>query len=89
MWFQNRLVCSFIALCLQFATAIGAITAGQNPDVWRDWKNGEDAIAWAKSQLPNMTDEQLRGILEATQPDPQSGKKAFAFYQRIEAMNEF
>lgn len=69
--------------------ASGLISAGQNPDVWRDWKNEEDAIAWAKTQLPNMTDEQLRGILEVTQPDPQSGKKAFAFYQRVEAMNEF
>lgn len=24
MWFQNRLVCSFISRCLQFATAKGA-----------------------------------------------------------------
>lgn len=69
--------------------AIGAISAGKNPDVWRNWKNVAHAIAWAKTQLPEKSEEQLQEILNSTQPDPQTGKKAFAFYKRVQAMNEF
>jgi Ca2+-binding RTX toxin-like protein len=32
MWFQNRLVCSFIALCLQFATGNDILTGGKGSD---------------------------------------------------------
>ncbi|QIR41706.1 hypothetical protein HCG51_33900 (plasmid) [Tolypothrix sp. PCC 7910] len=69
--------------------ASGLISAGKNPEVWTDWKSPEDAIAWAKSQLPEKSDEELRQILNSTQSDPQTGKKAYAFYQRVQAMNEF
>ncbi|GAC1448615.1 MAG: hypothetical protein NVSMB70_17980 [Chamaesiphon sp.] len=55
---------------------------------WRDWKGAEDAISWAKTQLPEMELETLRELFARTEPD-ESGKKAIAWAKKIQNFNNF
>ncbi len=55
-------------------------------EVWRNWKTPADAIAWAATQLPGMTAEQLHS--EFDQLSPSNGKKAPAWVQRVIELKE-
>ncbi|TBR56459.1 hypothetical protein B4U84_29710 [Westiellopsis prolifica IICB1] len=57
-----------------------------NEEVWRNWKTPEDAIAWAVTQLPDITPEQLRQ--EFNNLSPSNGKKAPAWVQRVIELKE-
>ena len=52
---------------------------------WRTWKNKQDAIAWAATKLPEQSHTQLNQLFDST-PANANGKKAYAFYQRVEEM---
>jgi len=56
--------------------------ASSTTEVWRSWRNEEDAIAWAMAELPNFPREELVEVLAQVLPD-QSGKKAPAFMAQI------
>lgn len=56
------------------------ITPGS--EVWKQWKNQADAIAWAKSQT-SLSEDDLLSLLQNIPADAHTGKKAPAFYQRI------
>ncbi|WP_414623876.1 hypothetical protein [Calothrix sp. CCY 0018] len=52
-----------------------------NNYVWRTWKNPTDAIAWAKLQLPHLTEDQL--LIEFNNLKPVNGKKAPVWFERV------
>lgn len=54
--------------------------------VWRTWRTPEDAIAWAATQLPEMTSVQLRQ--EFDNLEPINGKKAPAWVERVTQLKE-
>jgi hypothetical protein len=56
-------------------------------EVWLNWKSENDAIAWAKSQLQHMNDEQLQR--EFNSLNPANGKKAPAWVERVNALKDF
>ncbi|WP_392530179.1 ATP-binding protein [Nostoc sp. C117] len=53
---------------------------------WILWKSEEDAIAWAVTQLPDITPEQLRQ--EFNNLSPSNGKKAPAWVERVMQLKE-
>ncbi len=55
-------------------------------EVWRNWKTPADALAWAATQLPGMTSEQLQQ--EFNQLSPSNGKKAPAWVERVMQLKE-
>jgi hypothetical protein len=58
-----------------------------NNEIWRNWKTPKDAIAWAKSQLPYMTDEQLQHEFDSL--NPANGKKAPGWVERVNTLKDF
>ncbi|NJO62404.1 MAG: hypothetical protein HC836_30515 [Richelia sp. RM2_1_2] len=52
-----------------------------NTEVWKTWKNPTDAIAWAKLQLPHLTEDQL--LIEFNNLKPVNGKKAPVWFERV------
>lgn len=52
---------------------------------WRTWKNKQDSLVWAATKLPTQTSVQLNQLFDNT-PANANGKKAYAFYQRVEEM---
>ncbi|MEA5595688.1 hypothetical protein [Rivularia sp. UHCC 0363] len=57
-----------------------------NSEIWRTWKNPEDAIAWAKNELPGSNEQWL--ISEMRQLAPINGKKAPAWVKKINEIKE-
>ncbi len=57
-----------------------------NSEAWRNWKTPADALAWAATQLPGMTAEQLQQ--EFNQLSPSNGKKAPAWVERVMQLKE-
>jgi DNA polymerase-3 subunit gamma/tau len=55
-------------------------------ELWLLWKSEEDAIAWAATQLPEMSAEQLRQ--EFDKLSPSNGKKAPAWVAQITELKE-
>ena len=58
-------------------------------EAWRDWKSEADAIAWAKTHLSRLNDQTLKTMFAQTPPDPDTGKKAVAWMNRVLAASEF
>ncbi|NJN13185.1 MAG: hypothetical protein HC815_36805 [Richelia sp. RM1_1_1] len=52
-----------------------------NTEIWKNWKNPTDAIAWAKSELPHLTENQL--LIEFNNLKPVNGKKAPVWFERV------
>lgn len=55
------------------------------PEIWRDWKTPKDAIAWAKSLLPHMSEQELQREFDSL-PD---GKKAAAWVRKVQLLKTF
>lgn len=55
-------------------------------EVWLQWKSEEDAIAWASTQLPEMSTEQLRQEFEKLPPS--NGKKAPTWVERVAQLKD-
>ncbi|MBW4499657.1 MAG: ATP-binding protein [Scytonema hyalinum WJT4-NPBG1] len=55
-------------------------------ELWLLWKSEEDAIAWAATQLPEMSAEQLRQ--EFDKLSPSNGKKAPAWVAQVTELKE-
>ncbi|MCP6761935.1 MAG: ATP-binding protein [Fischerella sp. CENA71] len=55
-------------------------------EVWMLWKSEEDAIAWAVTQLPDITPQQLQE--EFNKLSPSNGKKAPAWVERVMQLKE-
>ncbi len=62
------------------ATAQPQSTYFDDEQVWRQWQTPSDALAWAQSQLPELTLEQLQQEFDAL---PVEGKKAPAWVKRV------
>lgn len=58
-----------------------AITSESPAEVWRSWHSSEDAIAWASSQLPEMSAAGLYKLLNELPAT--NGKKAPAFAAKV------
>jgi hypothetical protein len=54
---------------------------------WRSWKTPKDAIAWAKTQLPEISEEQLQREFDSL--NPTNGKKAPAWVERVSVLKDF
>lgn len=52
-----------------------------NSEVWKQWKNPQDALLWARAQLPKMTREELQQEFLALRAV--DGKKAPAWVARV------
>ncbi len=52
-----------------------------NTEVWKTWKNPTDAIAWAMTELPHLTEDQL--LTEFNNLQPVNGKKAPVWFERV------
>jgi len=55
-------------------------------EVWVLWKSESDAIAWASTQLPEMSPEQLRQEFEKLVPS--NGKKALMWVERVAQLKD-
>jgi len=53
---------------------------------WVLWKSESDAIAWASTQLPEMSPEQLRQEFEKLVPS--NGKKALMWVERVAQLKD-
>ncbi len=53
---------------------------------WLLWKSESGAIAWASTQLPEMSTEQLRQ--EFDKLSPSNGKKATSWVERVMQLKE-
>lgn len=58
----------------------------QDGQVWRSWKDPEDAIAWAIEMLPEYRPGKLREMFE--QLEPRNGKKAEPWCEKILSLIE-
>lgn len=52
-----------------------------NTEIWKSWKNPNDAIAWAMNELPHLTEDQL--LIEFNNLKPVNGKKAPVWFERV------
>ncbi|NJO65950.1 MAG: hypothetical protein HC836_50130 [Richelia sp. RM2_1_2] len=50
-------------------------------EIWKSWKNPNDAIAWAMTELPHLTEDQL--LIEFNNLKPVNGKKAPVWFERV------
>lgn len=66
------------------ATSESSTALPQTPEIWRNWKTPEDAITWANSILPNLSNEELRRLFDEVQAV--NGKKAPAWVKKVLAM---
>ena len=82
---KRRVTLSLCGLAFLDELEIESIPSAQcepEPEVWRTWRNPEDAISWASSVLPDVPIEELRQEFE--QMPPINGKKAPAWYNKIQ-----
>lgn len=54
-------------------------------EIWKTWTGIQDAIAWAKSELPEMSEEELGTLFDSVQPDA-NGKKAPVWVKTIQQL---
>jgi DNA polymerase-3 subunit gamma/tau len=59
-------------------------TTKSNYQPWKDWKTAQDAINWAKEQLPHLSQAQLQEHWQKLTPI--NGKKAPAWVQLVEKL---
>ncbi|WP_232224086.1 DNA polymerase III subunit gamma/tau [Mastigocladopsis repens] len=59
-------------------------TTKSNYQPWKDWKTAQDAINWAKEQLPHVSQAQLQEHWQKLTPI--NGKKAPAWVQLVEKL---
>jgi DNA polymerase-3 subunit gamma/tau len=57
----------------------------ENPQPWKDWKTPQDAIAWGKSNLPNLSHSEVEQ--HWNQLMPVNGKKAGAWVDFVQNFN--
>lgn len=55
-------------------------------EIWRSWKNPEDAIAWAASQLPELSTAAIHSEFDSL--PAMNGKKAIAWVERVGQLKE-
>jgi DNA polymerase-3 subunit gamma/tau len=53
---------------------------------WKDWKTAQDAINWAKEQLPHLTQTQLQEHWQKLTPI--NGKKAPAWVEAVQKLQQ-
>jgi DNA polymerase-3 subunit gamma/tau len=57
----------------------------ENPQPWKDWKSPQDAIAWGKSNLPNLSQSEVEQ--HWNQLAAVNGKKAAAWVEFVQKFN--
>ena len=70
------------------ATLIEIVPTTSSPQTqpWKDWKTAQDAINWAKEQLPHLTQAQLQEDWQKLTPI--NGKKAAAWVEAIQKLQQ-
>ncbi len=53
---------------------------------WKDWKTAQDAINWAKEQLPHLSQTQLEEHWQKLTPI--NGKKALVWVEAIQKLQQ-
>ncbi len=71
---------------VEYAEIAPPKTLSPTPEIWRNWRTPEDAISWAKTQLPDLPLDVIRSEFDALQPT--NGKRAPAWVERVKQLVE-